>query len=271
MLYNRNDKHPDIEMLQKALNELMGKELVTDGQFGPLSVQAWRDYQAIKLRNRVIVDDYKSEDFPELWNYMNRRFLSDADVVEQGRAAGIDVAMLFAIRQVEGQSDGFLSDGRPLILFERHKFYQELEKKFGTAKAVAVMTEAPLICHPKWDASVYKGYKREYDRLNYAITFDRECALKSASWGMFQIMGGNYEMCGYKDVEAFVKDMYESEDFHLTAVIKFIKAQSNLMKAIKDKNFAEIARIYNGPAYAKNAYDKKLSTAYNTYVKVYPK
>ena len=267
MLYKLNDKSPDIEMLQKALNELMGKELMTDGHFGPLSVQAWRDYQAIKLRNRVIQNDYKSEDFHELWNYMNRRFLSNSDVEEQAKANGIDPAMLFAIRDVEGQSDGFLSDGRPLILFERHKFYQALEKKFGTAKAVAVMTEAPLICHPKWDASVYKGYKREYDRLNYAITFDRECALLSASWGMFQIMGGNYEMCGYKDVEAFVKDMYESEDFHLTAVIKFILAQPKLIKAIKDKNFALIAQIYNGPAYAKNAYDKKLANAYKLYAK----
>lgn len=271
MQYNLNDKSPDIEMLQKALNELMGRELVTDGHFGALSVHAWRDYQIQKLKNPAVVDYYKSEDYPELWNYMNRRFLSDTDVVDQGRSTGIDVAMLFAIRQVEGQSDGFLSDGRPLILFERHKFYQALEKKFGAAKAIAVMTEAPLICHPKWDASVYKGYKREYDRLNYAITFDRECALMSASWGMFQIMGGNHEICGYSNVEAFVKDMYESEDFHLSAVIKFIKAQPNLFKAIKEKNFAEIARIYNGPGYAKNAYDKKLSVAYNTYVKLYPK
>ena len=267
MLYKLNDKNPDIEMLQKALNELMGKELVTDGHFGALSVQAWRDYQAIKLRSRVITDDYKSEDFPELWNYMNRRFLSNSDVVQQAKDNGIDPAMLFAIRDVEGQSDGFLSDGRPLILFERHKFYKALEKKFGSAKAVAVMTEAPLICHPKWDPSVYKGYKREYDRLNYAITFDRGSALLSASWGMFQIMGGNYEMCGYKNVEAFVKDMYESEDFHLMAVIKFIKAQPRLIKAIKDKNFAEVARIYNGPGYAKNAYDKKLANAYKLYAK----
>ena len=60
----------------------------------------------------------------------------------------------------------------------------------------------------KWDKSKYLGGVHEYKRLELAKEIDEECALKSASWGMFQIMGFNHLYCGCKDVFEFVKKMH---------------------------------------------------------------
>ena len=44
------------------------------------------------------------------------------------------------------------------------------------------------ISTPSWVRN-YKGGAGEYERLAEAIALNREAALKSASWGMFQILG----------------------------------------------------------------------------------
>lgn len=76
--------------------------------------------------------------------------------------------------------------------------YKEIKNKFGLDKAVAAQKSYPTICFPKWDKSKYLGGAHEYKRLEIAKKIDEECALKSASWGMFQIMGFNFAYCGCK-------------------------------------------------------------------------
>ena len=39
------------------------------------------------------------------------------------------------------------------------------------------------------------------------MTIDEECALLATSWGIYQIMGFNYSVAGYRDVEDFVTAM----------------------------------------------------------------
>lgn len=83
--------------------------------------------------------------------------------------------------------------------------YKEIKNKFSLDKAVAAQKSYPTICFPKWDKSKYLGGASEYKRLEIAKKIDEECALKSASWGMFQIIGFNHLYCGCKDVFEFVK------------------------------------------------------------------
>jgi len=256
--------HADVEMLQKALNEKLKKELVPDGGFGGITEMTFKEYE--KKYGFPVTGIFDSNVHKELWDFMNKRFVSIGDIEAIAKQKGIDPNMLRAIRKVEGLGSGFLSDGRPLILFERHKFYENIKTKFGVAKAEEIKAKEPSICHPVWDAKVYLGYKREYDRLNLAITFDRECALKSASWGMFQILGSNFKICGYSNVQEFVDAMYASEDLHLKAVVSFIMEQPKLLHAITTKNFVRIAEIYNGPQQAKHNYSGKIETAYKSFI-----
>lgn len=260
MRFTINQKSDVISSLQKQINIEMKKELIPDGVFGPITILAWKNYQ-LKL-GMTPVEWFDTEVHKNIYERMCFRFLSNQDIKDQASAAGIDPRVLFAIRSVEGKGAGFLPDGRPLILFERHIFYREYAKKFGRAKAKELQQSVPNICHPVWDKTAYKGYGREYDRLELAATYDKECAHRAASWGMFQILGQNYEVCGFSSAVEFSAKMRESEDFHLAAVIKFIKGNPKLYAAVKIKDFVAIATIYNGPAQAQNGYAVKMEDAY---------
>jgi peptidoglycan hydrolase-like protein with peptidoglycan-binding domain len=56
--------------------------------------------------------------------------------------------------------------------------------------------------------------------------------------------------------------MCKDEYHQLIAFVKFVKS-NNLDDEIRDHKWAAFARAYNGPAYAKNQYDVKLSRAHD--------
>lgn len=178
---------------------------------------------------------------------------------------GCDVAAVKAVRQVEtGGKGGFLSPGVPTILFEGHIFWSQLKKKGMSPEMYA--KDHPNVVYPRWDKSQYKGGIKEYDRLNEAELIDKECALNSASWGAFQIMGFNYAACGCRSVVQFVEEMCVDEASQLRLFARFIKSQK-LDRYLIAKDWAGFARRYNGPSYAENRYDTKLSDAYIKFLK----
>ena len=44
-----------------------------------------------------------------------------------------------------------------------------------------------------------------------------------------------------------------------------LAALQNMLAALQKKDWKAFARLYNGPAYAQNRYDEKLSTAYSSF------
>ena len=115
---------------------------------------------------------------------------------------------------------------------------------------------------PDVSASTAGGYGQgganQYVRLQAAISLDRAAALKSASWGLGQIMGENCSAAGYDDVDAMVGDFVGSEDAQLRGMAEFI-SNSGMGAALAGKHWATFARLYNGPNYAANNYDGNLS------------
>ncbi|WP_426770837.1 N-acetylmuramidase domain-containing protein, partial [Pseudomonas aeruginosa] len=79
---------------------------------------------------------------------------------------------------------------------ERHWMFKLLKRKLGRDP------EINDVCNPK--AGGYLGGQAEHERLDKAVKMDRDCALQSASWGLFQIMGFHWEALGYASVQAFV-------------------------------------------------------------------
>ena len=108
-----------------------------------------------------------------------------------------DAAYLWTVIEVETagvtQGFGFRMDRRPQILFERHIFRKHTNARFDA--------EAPEISGP---AGSYGSLSEQYTKLEHALSLcDKaklgvEPALKSASWGMGQIMGFNCGIGGYK-------------------------------------------------------------------------
>lgn len=186
--------------------------------------------------------------------------LTETDYKSAAQTLGVPTPAVKAVASVESAGAGFLSDGRPKILFERHVMYAQLSAKLGKAKADQLAAKHPDIVNPK--AGGYDGGAKEHDRLGRAAEIDRECALSSASWGAFQIMGYHWKSIGYATLQGFINAMYASEAAHLVAFIRFIKADPVLVRALKALDWAAFARRYNGPGYAKNQYDLKMSKAY---------
>lgn len=176
--------------------------------------------------------------------------LDDEAIESAATKIGCQVAAVRAVIDVESRG-GFLADKRPKILFERHYFSRLTGRKHDGTH--------PAISNPKWGG--YKGKEAEYDRLGQAIALDRDAALRSASWGAFQIMGDNYRLCGFQNAEDFVAAMVSGEPAQLDAFVAFVK-KNHLDDELIRTDWAGFARGYNGPAYRANKYDEKLEAAY---------
>lgn len=184
--------------------------------------------------------------------------LSDLDFAAAAARLRCELAAIKAVAEVESRGDGFFPSGRPKILFEAHIFSARTK-----AKHDAVF---PDISSPAWNPALYAYGEREYDRLEKAMILDRDAALKSASWGRFQVMGFNHEIAGYPSVQQFVSAMCASERAHLDAFVSFVIG-NGLDVAIRSKDWTRFAKGYNGPQYAKNQYDEKIKAAYVTHSK----
>lgn len=187
---------------------------------------------------------------------MSAKKLTLEDYKEAGQEFGLPVACILAVAEVESRGAGFLKTGEPVILFERHVFSRLTKGKWDKS-------------NPGISNRVAGGYGRVSDqhaRLQEAVSLDRTNALMSASWGKFQLMGFNFRMCGYKNVQSFVNDMYKNERKHLNAFLQFV-AESSLDIVLANQQWARFARCYNGPAYHKNRYDEKLEQAYKKWAK----
>lgn len=156
---------------------------------------------------------------------------------------------LWAVLAVETSGCGFLADRRPKILFERHIFHRLTGGQYDA--------DDPDVSAPT-SGGYGAGGANQYFRLQAAISLDREAALKSASWGLGQIMGENFADAGFSDVEAMVDAFITSEDAQLQGMANFV-VKSGMAKALAGKQWATFARLYNGPNYAANNYDGNLA------------
>lgn len=177
---------------------------------------------------------------------------------------GVEVACLQAVREVECRSNGFNADGTPVILFERHVFWQQLTKRRYLTIRNTAHAKHPNICHPK--SGAYGKYAEQHKRLGIACDYDRECGLMSASWGCGQVMGYHWKSLGYESLQAFINAMYKDEASQLDAMCRYIRI-NGLIPFLQNKDWAGFAKRYNGIGYKKNAYDVKLAQAYQKFAR----
>ena len=224
-------------------------------------VEAIKSYQ----RSRGLVDDgvfgyksWKSLLIEERYSNNQNGKVIDSDYELFGWLLDCEPEMLKAFVNVESSGSGFLASRRPTILFESYQFFKNL-------KAVGLdpykyMKANPDIITDKWVKN-YKGGEKEWLRLEKATKIHKDAALQSASWGLLQIMGSNYKLTGEKSVSDFVSKMSKDEFTQLNLGIEFMRSMK-LIPLMISKDFNGLARIYNGPGYAKNGYGLKLKAEY---------
>ncbi len=179
---------------------------------------------------------------------------------------GAPEAYFRAVVQVEAASKFFNRDGTPLLAFEPHVFYRSLPKPL---KEDAVDKG---LAHPKWGKLPYlRSQKARYRQLAAARKIHDGAGLKACSYGGPQILGENFELCGFRSVQKFCAAMATDGDTQLMAMASFIHNSKkrvrskvtgdrmNAHQALQAGDFYVFAEIYNGPAQEKNDYEGKLA------------
>jgi N-acetylmuramidase len=184
--------------------------------------------------------------------------LSDSDYQDLSSEFDLKVAMLKAVIEVESAGSGFQLNepvpARPKILFEAHWFYKLTPKPVSKTR--------PDLSSPRWNRSLYKGGSAEWGRLLDAMEFDEIQALKSASYGLGQIMGFNYPVAGCNSIQQFIQENFAGEYWQARHMMNFI-VNKGLRDELKRQNWAGFAQGYNGAGYRQNSYDTKLANAYH--------
>lgn len=262
MLLKLGDVGFDVHSLQRKLFE-HGYKVTIDGVYGEKTEAAVKRLQ----KKSGLVEDgiYGLKTATALNGKSTAKLLKQKDIESVAKELDVSLAVIMAVNEVESLGTGFLDDGRPKILFERHIFYRSLlDKKFDVKPW---SQRYPNIVNAKHGG--YVGNSGEYSRLSVAMSIDKNSALESCSWGLFQIMGHHWDNLGYSSIQDFVNRMKTSEAEHIEAFKRFVLADAELLTSLRNKKWAEFAAIYNGTAYRRNLYDVKLERAYEHYAGVF--
>src|SRR3974390_691144 len=179
--------------------------------------------------------------------------LSSAGLASVAMSLGVFAPEVWTVLGVETSGCGFLPDRRPQILYERHIFHSLTGGQFDDGN----------ISDPTPGGYGAAG-AHQYERLSAAINLDSEAALKSTSWGIGQVMGMNFAIAGFPDVDSMVAEMSRSEDQQLAAVGAFLIAKE-LHLSLRAHDWTTFARGYNGPNYAINHYDSRLNAEFQKF------
>ena len=179
----------------------------------------------------------------------------------------IDPNVALAILDVEAGGEGFV-DGKLTIRFEAHIFQRELRNEARFRQAFQIADDKPW-ANPQWMkdstgdlAQIHTGNQRtEYRALELASQIDAEAAYRSISMGIAQIMGFNHARAGYESAEAMYADFSKSEAAQVLGFFNFVQSDPVLIRAIRERNWRGIARLYNG-AGGVDVYAPLLEAAY---------
>ncbi len=178
--------------------------------------------------------------------------------------AKIEPAALLAIAEVEsgGRALHNVNGGKePAIRFEGHYFDRRLSgrlREYARSNGLS----API-------AGRIRNPKSQGERwllLERAMGLNKKAALESTSWGLGQVMGAHWEWLGYMTVDDLVAEARGSVAGQARLMLRFIE-KAELLEVLKARNWREFARRYNGPAFARNEYDKRMAEAYQRWQK----
>lgn len=180
--------------------------------------------------------------------------LTDMDFAIVAKELNVEVAAMKAVVKIEAGAamKGFWSPGVPIINFDGAMYARF--RKGGGAGAKGEKVPAGLSGYPLREWTQYVNARRVNARGAAMGTF----------WGMFQIGGFNYKMCGCETVEEFVALMSTSELEQLELFATFL-INTGIVKDLRAKNWSGFARKYNGANYAKRGYHTKMANAYRQY------
>jgi peptidoglycan hydrolase-like protein with peptidoglycan-binding domain len=150
---------------------------------------------------------------------------------------------------------------------------QQIKKRYGgnvKAAVVQVKEENRVTIQPEWVLAIIKqetgGIVRPRFEQHILTRLNNkqgqanlvELRYQAMSQGLGQILGSNYKLvCAESAVAMFQSSIAEQVLF----VARFLARKSEIVSKRNptSRNFAQLARFYNGPGYAKHHYDESLA------------
>jgi hypothetical protein len=183
--------------------------------------------------------------------------LTDKDYASAARELGCTLEAIKAVSMAESKGSPFLHSGKVKILFEPHHFGRDTQHVYDLT-----FPELSKIRQIRRSAGEsYGGVEEQYEKLQRAMLLDRTAALRSASWGRFQVLGSNWQASGATSLDAFIEGMFKSEKAQLDLFVAFVKRQ-HLDHALKRTDWAAFAKGYNGSDFHRDNYDGKIAEIY---------
>lgn len=158
--------------------------------------------------------------------------LTYSDYLKAARSLHCEVAAIRAVADIESSGAGFDMFGNIKKRFESHLFLRETGQSANS-----------------------------YDT---AYQINARAAIRSTSWGKFQVLGSNFKEAGYSSPEAMVANYRKSEQNQLDSFVRLIKAWG-LTDELQNRQWAAFARRYNGPNYEAGGYHTKMADRYQKY------
>jgi hypothetical protein len=183
-------------------------------------------------------------------NYPVGLGISESLCEAMAKEFGCDVAAIKAVIKTESGGGGYLDNGLPKILFERHRFYAltdpNKDKNKKKSKEAHPYAAFPDICNPR--PGGYLGNEGEYVRLLKAAKLDQDAAIKSASWGAFQVLAEYHKDCGFESPTALVDACMKSYDGHVELFRGFLRKpeKKKAIEALKERDWEKFTTYYNG-------------------------
>lgn len=206
----------------------------------------------IKLPTGAGSDDKRAA---RTWNRYGWLLLTLADQF------GFDPGAAVAVLAIESGGQGFGPDGRMIIRFENHVFFDRWGK-YHPERFQAHFTFDPA---KRWQKHQWRSQSNapwrdfhnqqpgEWAVFEFACTLDDLAARLSISMGAPQIMGFNYATLGYESVGQMFSDFSQNDRAQILGLFDFIcgpQANSRRLPALQAREFDNFAALYNGPGQA---------------------
>jgi hypothetical protein len=183
---------------------------------------------------------------------------------------------------VESSGQGMTDEGRLIIRFENHVFWD----RWGKRNVDAFRQHFTFDPAKRWTRHKYResaaspwkplhdlGQRPEWEAFAIARRLSEPAAMQSISMGAPQIMGFNHASIGYDSARSMFDRFEADERYHILGLFDFVKgggATSRMLEALRRQEFEQFAAHYNGNGQA-SVYGSRIRDAAAAFDKVAPR
>jgi len=183
-----------------------------------------------------------------------RKVIPTMTLKQHAERIGVEYEALQAIAMQEELKGRAFRYGMPTLLFECHIFTSSLRKRGISPNKVASNDRRleDIICTIGYRK--YGSYRLQKKRYELAKTVNRDAAIEACSWGMYQVLGVNYEMCGYSSPSEF-REAADTREGQLDMFVRYLESRKGLIDALKRKDWSKVKKLYQGKKFIDRNHD----------------